>query len=283
MKKIRLLLHARVLSIQDRYDWIRHYSKENEKVSRYTHEYKKLMNRLRYRSKRNTIFPHRNGIIDSQMKRLAKALKQENYTAKKSFVEAVCNFLDSEGRICSLFQIRLRIHEIIFDEIIAPVFVEEYKNENAKYIGWIGRCEQIINGKRRKSFFEQINATDAARDGFPSFCEYFYGKSFMIDNNQKVLDSLMQVLKMDILVHRVDCSGLVTNPDLYKELLKPFADRLERCKTYCKITGNDKWNKLLDDWELLVMHLYKYEEYVRISGYVNFNDYLEEIGVKILY
>ena len=44
----------------------------------------------------------------------------------------------------------------------------------------------------------------------------------------------------------------------------------------------NKWNTLLYDWELLVTHLYKYEEYVRNNGYVKFNDYLREIGVDIL-
>ena len=132
--------------------------------------------------------------------------------------------------------------------------------------------------------FKQTDAWEVVGTGDThAFIEYFCGKSFMITKNQKILDYLMNREIPDIIIHRLDFPDWVRHPDKYKILLSKFADRLIRCKEYCRISGNDKWGKTLNDWELLVTYLHKYEEYVRENGYIRFNDFLKNNNVIILW
>jgi hypothetical protein len=247
---------------------------ENDIVLKYAIEYKEMMVRFnRYGRWTKSEDPLKNTIVGNQIKELVKVIKPEKYATRKLFVDEICDFLD-EGS----YGEGSKIDPVVFNKIIWPVFVTEYKNENAKYIRWIAQCHNLINRIKLK----QLDALVAYGDGFEYF-EYFCGKSFMIDKDQNTLDMLMHEEMVDIIVYRQDFDCWIRCPERYLELLKPFSDRFERCRKYCKISGNDKWNQMLADWELLVTHLYKYEEYVRNNAYVRFNEYLKEIGVRIIF
>ena len=253
---------------------------KNDKVSKYTHKYKKIM---KYFTNRDLIniqlkLPSKKIFFDIQLKRLIRALELEDYETRKKFVEAICDFLDTLNVTGSYG----KLHQHLFDKIVVPVFIVEYKKDNAKYIKWIGQCHDLFRyGKN--DLLRQIDALGIARDSF-AHIEYFCAKSFMLDKNQNTLDIIMQRETLDVLLYRKDFPDTwIRHPDRYLELVKKFADKLERCKEYCKISGNDKWDKLLADWELLVTHLYKYEEYTRNNEYICFDDYLKKIGVRIFW
>ena len=105
--------------------------------------------------------------------------------------------------------------------------------------------------------------------------------SFMSYDNQSNFNKAMSKMCAYIFSFRQDFPEFVALPEHYMKSLKPFAEEFEKCKEYCRNSGNNDWDTWLADWELLVTHLYKYEEYVKNNGYVQFNDYLKEIGVKI--
>ena len=210
-----------------------------------------------------------------QVKRLIRTLEHEDYETRKQFVETICDCFNIENT-ANRFG---KINQHLFDKIVVPVFATEYKKGNKKYIKEIWQCDNLCN-PGRNDLLKQIVLGDSG-DYF-AHIEYSCGKSFMLDKSQKTLDFIMTKARTEVIIYRLDFPIWVHKSDRYFELLKPFADRLERCKEYCKISGNDKWDKHLADWELLVIHLYKYEEYVRNNGYINFNDYLKKNEVTII-
>jgi len=241
------------------------------------HEHRKIMNRFRHKPGGKGIFPERDNFTGSQMKKLAAALEAENYATRKFFAETLFSFLDDNGRWCSS-EIDHHIHKIIFGKIIFPVLAAEYRNENGKFIGWLGHCHHFILHGKNHALLEQINAQEAGADSFVFF-EFFYGKSFMLDRNQKILDYLMDLQKMELLVFYRECSGLIHQPHRFDKQFKRFQDKLERCKVYCEFSGNGKWNKMLAGWDLLVTHIHKYGEYARTTktnGFVDFDSYLSK-------
>ena len=74
--------------------------------------------------------------IMKQFEKLVEELKQEDYNTRRSFVLSALDDDCIEGK---------DQHPLLFNEIILPVFINEYKNENAKFIYFIGKCLQ--NGK----------------------------------------------------------------------------------------------------------------------------------------
>jgi hypothetical protein len=253
------------------------YTMKNGNVLKYTHKYKSIMKHFSYCGLLKAQFNlHLKNIFHYiQIKRLIRALKHENYETRKQFVETICDCFNIENT-SNRFG---KINQHLFKEIIIPVYATEYKKGNKKYIKLIGQCDNLCN-PGKNNLLKQIVFGDGG-DYF-AHIEYNCGKSFMLDKDQKTLDFLMKEERLDIFTFRLDFPGWVHQPDRYFELLIPFANRLERCKEYCKISGNDKWGKLLADWELLVTHLYKYEEYVRNNGYIKFNDYLKKSEVTII-
>jgi len=211
-----------------------------------------------------------------QIKRLISALEHEDYEIRKQFVETICDCFNIENT-ANRFG---KIDQQLFKKIVVPVYAVEYKKGNRKYIILIGQCDNLCN-PGKNNLLKQIVFGDDGGDYF-AHIEYNCGKSFMLEKDQKTLDFLMKEERLNVITFRLDFHVWVHEPDRYFELLKRFADRLERCKEYCKISGNDKWDKYLTDWELLVTHLYKYEEYVRNNGYIKFNDYLKKIEVTII-
>ena len=211
--------------------------------------------------------------IDNRVNKLVKELEQEEYSTKKYFIDIL--FESS--------QFRNEIHPFMFNDIIIPVFIEEYNNNNPKYIKLIGDCISLpFLGEQLMKYFSKKNIVPEFTSGDSFMWHlYFYEKSYMLDRNQLTLDILMGILKYYIYTYRLDFPAWVTHPKHYMELLKPFEESMNKCKILCKISGNDKWNNLLGNWGFLIFHLYKYEEYVRKNGYVMFNDYLKEIGVKL--
>ena len=246
---------------------------ENDKVLEYAREYKEMMdsfNDCGWWTRSND--PNVNIIVDSQIKKIVEAIKPENYAVRKFFVDEICDFMNEVD-----YGNGTRLNRVIFDEIIWPVFLTEYKNNNAKYIKWIAQCDNFIRHERLK----QLDVSDLDVCGIEYF-EYFCGKSFMIDKDYKTLNMLMEWELIDYLILRdEEYSDWVCDPKRYSELIKPFSERFERCREYCRISGNNEWDHFIDIWGLLVTHLYKYEEYVRKNGNIKFDKYLKKIGVKI--
>jgi len=201
-------------------------------------------------------------------------IKSENYDINKLFVDSICAFLENELMIGCWNQ----INQTVFNEIVMPVFITEYKKDNAKYIKWIGQCREFILKSNKEEFFDLIDAPEIFKADTFKYCEYFLIKSFMLDKNQHSLDILMNYEVMDILIYRLELPNwsALGNYEKYLEVLKPFAEKLERFKEYCRISGNDKWNKLLAIWESLVTHMYKYEKEIRHNSSIGLNDYLNE-------
>jgi len=237
------------------------------KVSKYVRKYKRIMKKYN---------PFVDDFLDVQIEKIIRALESEDYETKKQFVEGTCIILDIKGTTNAQFL----LHKQLFEKIIVPVFAIEYKKNNAKFIKWIGQCDDLFSS-RKNDLLKQIDDFDA--DSSFEFVEYFCGKSFMLDKNQETLDIIMKLEKLEVFLLVLDSSDYVHRPYKYFEYLKSVIDRMERCKEYCKISGNDKWDTLLADWELLVTNLYKYEEYVKNNDYLTFQDYLEKKGVDIDY
>ena len=246
-------------------------------ASKYVQKYKKITKRFTRYKYDNKKHLFSNYIIDYRTKKLVKKLKNAKYNTKKSFVDIVCE----------LKRIECRPHPtLMFNEIILPVFECEYDNNNPKYIKWIGDyCSSIpVDSQWRKYFSEKNNIpNNIFGDSF--ICQiYFYEKSYLMDRNQNTLDKLMDRLWMDILINRLELPTLITmRPARFIELIKPFEERLEICKKLCAISGNDKWDKRLADWDLLIKLLYQYREYVKENSNVDFNDYLKEIGIELIF
>lgn len=129
-------------------------SEEDKKIQNYVLEYKKLMKRfMRFRNKNEKkreendilcdIYPLEKEPIEESnpithlIRKLSALLKTENYAVKKSFVDMLLNSI-KKGRHNIL-------DPVIFYEIFIPVFVEEYKNENAKYIAWTGSYAKFVD------------------------------------------------------------------------------------------------------------------------------------------
>jgi predicted enzyme involved in methoxymalonyl-ACP biosynthesis len=163
----------------------------------------------------------------------------------------------------------------MYKEIIIPVFIKEYKNENPKYIVWVGLCIGSAYFLEDRKYLRQI--IDPKIENYDSFKTilYFYGKSFILDKNQSTLDGLMEWTNLEILINRMEIPNYITNIERYMRFLVLFAENLEKCKYLCRISGNNKWDKILADWELLVNQLYKYEEYVRNNGYIDYKKFLK--------
>ena len=211
--------------------------------------------------------------IMKQLEKLVEELKQEDYNSRLSFVLSA---LDDDC-IAGKDQ-----HPLLFNEIILPVFIEEYKNENAKFIYFIGKYFKMIKPAKTE-FLEEINLSNELYHADDHSClVYFYGKSFMLDKNQMTLDYLFEILSRHFIISFWcdDESDLVKFPTrYYMEFVKPLEEKLKKCKELCKISGNDKWGKVLAEWEGMVAVLYKYGDYVREHAYMSFNDYLKEIGL----
>ena len=244
-------------------------------ITNYIQKHQKAMKHfysLKYHTARFYVYRF---IIDRKIKKLVDKLKQEDYNTKKSFIDMLF-----EQR-----SINAGIHPLMFNEIVLPVFVREYNNNDPKYINLIADCIGLVYlGTRLTEEFLKKNIIPelASIDSYAWYL-FLYEKSYMLDKNQQTLDTLMSKLTLYVYTYRLDFPAWVTHPTRYMELLHPFEEGLNRCKKLCEISGNDKWSKLLADWELLVLHLYKYDEYVKNNGYVRFNDYLKEIGKKILF
>ncbi|MCL2044132.1 MAG: hypothetical protein FWG89_08340 [Treponema sp.] len=245
-------------------------------ASKYVQKYQKITKRFtryKYEIKKILLYKH---IIDYRTNKLVKKLKKEEYNKKKSFVDAVSE----------LKPIEFRLHPILmFNEIILPVFESEYDKNNPHFIKLIGDyCSSLpVDPHWRQEFFKKHNIPDSISVGGIECQIYFYEKSYIIDRNQDTLDKLMDRLAMDILINWLELPTLITmRPARFIELVKPFEERLEICKKLCAISDNDKWDKRLADWELLIQQLYQYREYVKENGNVDFNDYLKEMGIEFI-
>ena len=245
-------------------------------ITKCIQKYKKAMKHFDSLKYHTTSFYLTKFIIDHRIKKLVEELKQEDYNAIKCFTDIL---FEQQS-------IREKMHPFVFNEIILPIFVREYNSNNPKYIKLIGDCIGLpsLGWQLMVPYFLKNNIIPelTSHDSY-SWYLFLYEKSYMLDKNQHTLDSLMDIIKFNIYSYRLDFPALVTHPTCYMELLRPFEEGLNKCKKLCEISGNDKWNKLLAEWELLVFHLYKYDEYVKNNGYVTFIDYLMEIGVKIFY
>ena len=140
-----------------------------------------------------------------------------------------------------------KLHPVLFDKIVWPVFAREYENNNAKYIRMIGQCRELIESN--KFYLTRIDAFEILQADSVAFLEYFWGKSFSLDKNQNTLDSLMRFIKLDVFLLWRDLAWFKHIPDSYFEILKHSAGRLERCKEYCKQSNSNKWDKLLNVWD----------------------------------
>jgi len=276
-------------------------NEDDKKVQNYVREYKKLLKRfMRFHNKNEIkrkpgecivlrdISPLEEYPIDESnpatplIRKFSAVLKTESYAVKKSFVDILLALIDNGNH-------NFR-DPVIFYEIFIPVFVAEYKNENAKYIEWVGRYGELF--PFTMEFLKQVNALDVDHDSICAFKVYFFEKSFLISKNQKTLDRLMERTHAHLEYSGIGgvFAGISlelkrSGNDLHKELeksrktLKPYIDKLEKCKWYCQISGNDKWEKrwkaVLDYWDAYIAGFLKYLEHVEKSGYICFSDYEE--------
>ena len=185
--------------------------KEEEKVLKYIREYQKLIKRFWRFSRENVkkeqskednkifrefppiddnfLFEEENP-VNHLIRRFTAELKTEDYVIRKSYVDKVCDFLEPPYRNYCLEKTYLGkylyfgdfscyfLHHIVFYEIFIPVFIVEYKNQNVKYIEWIGRYEGLYPFTSK--FLEEIDASDINYKNQNAFKQYFFEKSFII-------------------------------------------------------------------------------------------------------
>jgi hypothetical protein len=238
---------------------------DNGKVLRYSQKYEKIMKNYDYYK----IFGL--GAAETSLKKiiadlriifLTIALKREDYNIRKLFVDTIFRFLATDG-----WDVNENIlHPVLFDKIIWPVFAEEYKKNDAKYIRFIGCCEILIRRKKREIYMAQIGSPrNFCGDSF-SFMKYFWEKSFSIDKDQNTLDGLMWCLEIDHSSARMSFY-LADEHYNYMKDFKSFEEYVERCKGYCKYSTSKKYDELIRKCELLVSYMHTFDELVKKDGF----------------
>jgi hypothetical protein len=213
-------------------------------------------------------------IVDLRIVFLTIALKREDYNIRKLFVDTICRFLETAGMGVE----QNILHPVLFDKIIWPVFAEEYKKNNAKYIRFIGCCEILVR-KKKEFYMAQIGSPgNFSGDSF-LYMGYFWGKSFSIDKNkdQNTLDCLMHCLEIEYVLTR-SSFYMADEHCNYMDVFKRFEEYVEKCKEYCKYSTSKKWDELIRNCELLVSYMNTFDEHAKKNGFASADTWRKTIN-----
>jgi hypothetical protein len=203
-------------------------------------------------------------------------LKKENKTYIRTFVDDICSKTLEAGQSTlynngtDVSNNKYRIQHPLFKEIILPVLAEQYLNNSALHIKWIGQLEQFFysDNEATKDFLKQINI-----DGDFS-TSYFFEKSFDLENSQDVLTLILKRAAQDIeyYIHELPVAVLI-EPELFNVELKTFRHYL------IKYNNKEKWSALLSQWENIAKHWTSY--FSTRGDYRNFIEYQKKYGINI--
>jgi hypothetical protein len=203
-------------------------------------------------------------------------LKKEDKTYIRTFADDICNkILETDQSTLynngtDVSNNKDRIQHPLFKEIILPVLAEQYLNNSALHIKWIGQLEQFFysDNEVTKDFLNQINI-----DGDFS-TSYFLEKSFEIENSQDVLTLILKRAAQDIkyYIHELPTAVLV-EPESFNIELKTFRHYLD------KYNDKEKWSALLSQWENIAKHWTSY--FSTRNNYKNFIDYQQRHGIQL--
>jgi hypothetical protein len=252
---------------------------ENYILTKYIHEYNKINKRRKHNGKRGYVLTHKTN-------KLIEALRNEKHFIRKCFVDTILNFLESGEGYAATFG---SINKNIFKMIIMPILIAEYKNNQPKYIKWIGQLDQFIyiDKEIRSDFFKGINCQYDFTDTL-SYQDYFLCKSFLIDKNPKTLDLLLShSLWIVFFIYSWSFPNTLSLPrntkySQYEETLESFENIFKKRKHCYELSDYKKpeWKKIIDTWELLILYLHKFEDRVKNNGFIRFSEYLKENNMK---
>lgn len=203
-------------------------------------------------------------------------LKKEDKTYIRTFADDICNKILETDRSTlynngtDVSNNKDRIQHPLFKEIILPVLAEQYLNNSALHIKWIGQLEQFFysDNEATKDFLKQIKI-----DGGYS-TSYFLEKSFDIENNQDVLTLILKRAAQDIkyYIHELPVAVLV-EPELFNVDLKTFRHYLD------KYNDKETWSALFSQWENISKHWTTY--FSTRDDYKNFIDYQQRHDIQL--
>jgi hypothetical protein len=203
-------------------------------------------------------------------------LKQQDEKDIKIFVDNTCSLtLDLDDKIIynngtEVSDKDIRIQHPLFKEIILPILIDQYKEDSAKHIRWIGQLEQFFysDNVTTNKFLKELNITGHFET------RHFFEKSFALDNNQKTLNLLLNRIAQDInyYTHEVPI-GVLVDPDVLDNELLIFRQYWQQSDTK-KI-----WEVVLSEWELIAKHWKLY--LATRDKYDNFENYLTTNGIQL--
>jgi len=204
------------------------------------------------------------------------SVKQNDYNTIKDFVNQICeivlennnSIIFNNGTFASNQSVRIQ-HQL-FTEIILPILIDEFKNNSAKHIKWIGQLEQFFHSDNRAR--TKLNSELNLDYNFTT--KHFFEKSYLIDKNQITLNLLLNSISQEISfdIHELPI-GVLANPEEFEQEINYF-------KKYFECSENKSfWEKSLTRWENISKHWTFYFENKNNSQ--NFQNYLEQNQIKL--
>ncbi len=219
-------------------------------------------------------------------------LKNENQKTIESFVYSICKLvLDKAGQLSNngtdVSNSNNRIQHPLFKEILIPVFIRKYKENEATYIRWIGQLEQFFYSDNnttqlflesiKDELSESVQLDSKSNQDKTISCrnfstQSFFIKSYHIEPDQKTLDLLLDRLAQDIFyaMHELP-TGILVEPDIFINDIKEFEFYFE------KSNKKAKWESYLHKWKSMGQHWKEYSE--NKSNYKGFKHYLDLNGI----
>lgn len=203
-------------------------------------------------------------------------LKQQDNTTISRFTYMVCSsVLEPNQEIIAtngwrVSEMETRIQHPLFKEIIVPELIQQYQQNSAMHIKWIGQLEQFFYADTATAtqFLQAIQV-----DGFFS-AFFFFEKSFALQPNQQTLSLLLHSLaqSIDYYMHEVPYAVLA-HPDELTQALAVFKNYFQQAD------DKTKWEQALQQWELIAAHWSIY--FLQKDSYENFEAYLHANGVAV--
>ncbi len=151
----------------------------------------------------------------------------------------------------------VRIQHPLLKNVILPILIKKYKENNPLYIRWIAQFEQFFysDNKITNYFLEEIN--DELKDAVQFSkeknqyinvkCRYFSAKQFLmkslkIENNQITIDLILYIISQGIDYQTHELPLLIGTLDDLIENINEFKYYYE------KFNNKNKWTQKLKSW-----------------------------------
>lgn len=201
-------------------------------------------------------------------------LKQENNDIITSFSDSICKEVLRQPAILAtnggaISEQPLRIQHPLFRDIIVAVLSDQYKQDSAVHIRWIGQFEQYFysDNSTTQTFLSEIEVQ------FPFDTVFFFERSYALSADPFTLDLLLQRIGRGIgyATHEVP-AGVLFDPNAFDRVVQKFRSYWE------KSDNKESWRVRLNEWTLLGQHWRTYHE--TKNDFDSFEHYLSQTEVS---